>query len=64
MAHGDPDEFQPLDRGRVDVVDPNEVAYWCGEFGCDEAALRGAVEAVGTHTAAVREYLSDGTARA
>jgi hypothetical protein len=64
MAHGDPHAFEPLDRGRVDLADPNEVVYWCREFGCDETALRRAVEAVGTHTAAVREYVAGGTARA
>lgn len=47
----------PLDRGRVDLTDPNEVAYWCEEFGCSEDALRQAVERVGNHTGAVREDL-------
>lgn len=49
--------FHPLDPGRIDLLDADEVAYWCGEFGCDEAELRRAVEAAGTHTAAVRDWL-------
>ena len=49
--------FEPLDAGRVHVIDPLEIAYWCRELGCTEAALRAAVEAVGEHVAAVREQL-------
>ena len=49
--------FQPLDAGRVHMDDPLEMAYWCRELGCTEAALRAAVAAVGTHVAAVREAL-------
>jgi hypothetical protein len=52
-----PIPFHPLDPGRVNLLDPAELAYWCAEFGCDEAALKAAVSAVGTHVAAVRERL-------
>jgi hypothetical protein len=54
---GNADEFQPLDRARVSLLDPDEVAYWCREFDCSEAELRDAVARVGTHTSAVRELL-------
>ena len=47
--------FHPLDPGRVNLLDPDEVAYWCHEFNCDEAELTEAVTEVGTHTAAVRD---------
>lgn len=50
--------FRPLDRGRVGLVDPNEVAYWCREFGCTEAELRETVARVGDHAGAVREALT------
>jgi hypothetical protein len=47
---------EPLDRARVSLLDPVEVAYWCREFGCTEAELEDAIEKVGTHTSAVREH--------
>lgn len=50
-------DIRPLDLGRVNLLDAHEVAYWCKEFGCSEPALRAAVEAVGSHAAAVRERL-------
>jgi hypothetical protein len=50
--------FKPLDAGRVNPDDELELEYWCRELGCSEAALRAAVDAVGTHVAAVRERLS------
>ena len=49
-------EFEPLDRARVDLLDPLEAAYWCREFRCTQAELQDAIEKVGTHTSAVREY--------
>ena len=49
--------FKPLDPGRVDLMDPQEVAYWCDEFGCTETQLSEAVAAVGAHAAAVRDEL-------
>lgn len=48
--------FHPLDPGRVNLLDSDEVAYWCREFGCNDGELTQAVEEVGTHTAAVRDY--------
>jgi hypothetical protein len=49
--------FKPLDAGRVNLDDALELAYWCHELGCSEAALQAAVDAVGTHVAAVRDQL-------
>lgn len=54
--------FHPLDEGRINVADKQELAYWCRELHCDEAALRDAVATVGTHVTAVREHLA-GTGR-
>ncbi len=48
---------EPLDPGRVNLVDPQDVEYWCREFGCTEAELREAVARVGGHAAAVRQAL-------
>ena len=48
--------FHPLDPGRINLLDADEVAYWCNEFGCNEGELTLAVEQVGTHAAAVRDY--------
>lgn len=37
----------PQDRSRVNVNEPWEVRYWCGQFGCTEEQLRQAVGKVG-----------------
>ena len=49
--------FHPLDPGRIEIVDPLESAWWCRELHCSEQQLRQAVEHVGVHVAAVREWL-------
>ena len=49
--------LEPLDHGRVNVLDPDAVSYWCKELHCTEAQLKDAVMKVGTHVAAVREQL-------
>lgn len=54
-----PESIEPLDRGRVDLTDPNEAEYWCQEFGCSEMELRAAIDRVGNHTGAVREALHE-----
>ena len=54
--------FHPLDPGRINLLDADEVAYWCSEFGCNEAELTTAVAKVGTHTAAVRDLFETGSA--
>lgn len=47
----------PLDKRRIDINDPAEVANWCEALGCTEAQLRAAVQAVGTSAAKVRRWL-------
>lgn len=49
--------FEPLDRGRIHLLDPLEVKFWCRELGCSAPELRATVAQVGTHVAAVREAL-------
>jgi hypothetical protein len=49
--------FHPLDPGRIEILDPIELAWWCRELHCSEQQLRQAVEHVGGHVAAVREWL-------
>jgi Protein of unknown function (DUF3606) len=56
--------FKPLDPGRVDMVDPIEVAYWCRVLHCSEAQLREAVSKVGTHITVVRQHLPHPPAKA
>lgn len=46
---------EPLDPGRIHVLDPQELQYWCEEFGCTELELKEAVGRVGDHAARVRE---------
>lgn len=49
--------FHPLDPGRIDLIDPLECAWWCRELHCGEDELREAVRRVGSHVAAVRDWL-------
>ncbi len=53
-----PDDFKPIDPGRINAMDPVELSYWCRQLGCSESALRAAVAAVGEHVAEVRERLA------
>jgi hypothetical protein len=48
-----------MDPGRVHLLDPLEVAYWCGELHCTEAQLEAAVAAVGEHVTEVRQHLAE-----
>ena len=50
--------FKPLDPGRVNIMDPIELRWWCRELHCTEAQLTAAVGKVGEHVAAVRQALS------
>ena len=50
-------DFHPLDPGRIELLDPLEAAWWCRELHCSEDDLRQAVGRVGSHVAAVREWL-------
>lgn len=54
-------DFRPLDPGRINVMDPIELRYWCAELHCTETELEDAVTAVGEHIAAVRERLEERT---
>ena len=47
----------PHDGKRIDIHDPAEVRNWCAIFGVNEAKLRAAVQAVGTSSTAVRQWL-------
>lgn len=53
-----PNDFRPIDPGRINSMDPVEVGYWCRELGCSEASLRAAVAAVGEHVTEVRQHLA------
>ncbi|CAG9167315.1 MULTISPECIES: DUF3606 domain-containing protein [Cupriavidus] len=53
-------QFRPLDPGRINLMDPAEVQYWCQELGCTASALEDAVDEVGEHIAAVRAQLEAG----
>ena len=50
--------FKPLDPGRVNAVDPNELQYWCKELKCTEEELLKAIGRVGEHVAEVRQFLA------
>ncbi len=54
-----PQDFQPLDPGRIQADDPVEIAYWCRTLGCTEPQLEQAVRRVGPHVAQVRQVLAD-----
>jgi len=51
--------FQPLDPGRVNLMDRVEVRYWCRELGCTEQELEDAVAKGTDHIAAVRAQLEE-----
>jgi hypothetical protein len=46
-----------MDPGRVELMDPMDIDYWCRQFGCTETQIRDVVAAVGSHVTAVREEL-------
>jgi hypothetical protein len=52
-----PVHYEPLDPGRIDLLNPVEVQYWCSQFECTEEELRETIAHVGTHAAAVRQEL-------
>lgn len=53
----DEQAFRPLDPGRVDPLDAEDMAYWCREFGCTLTELEAAVARVGEHVTALRAEL-------
>ena len=55
--HSTEQGFQPLDPGRVNTMDPVEMAYWCRQLGCDLAQLRAAIQSVGEHVTEIRTAL-------
>jgi len=53
----DPKNRGGQDRGRINVNQPHEVAYWTKALGVTEEELRKAVAAVGDRSDAVRKHL-------
>jgi uncharacterized protein DUF3606 len=51
------------DTAVVELVDGNQVRYWCAALGCTEAQLRESVQAVGTSPKDVRAWLETLTQR-
>ena len=47
----------PADVSRVNLGEEWEVRWWCDKFGCNEVALRRAVDRVGTSAADVERNL-------
>lgn len=50
--------FKPLDPGRINTLDPEELAYWCQKLDCTAPELVQVVADAGEHTAAVRTHLA------
>jgi len=53
-----PTPFKPLDPGRINTIDREELAYWTQELQCTESELAEAVTQAGEHITAVRDYLA------
>lgn len=53
-----PTHFKPLDPGRINIIDQEELAYWSQELQCTEPELAEAVTQAGEHITAVRAYLA------
>lgn len=51
------DPLIPSDPGRVNVIDPLELQYWCDELQCTHDDLIETVARVGEHVTAVRDQL-------
>ncbi len=56
--HHSPDEIRPLDPGRINPSDPEELKYWCNELECTEPQLQDALVKVGNHVTEVRKLLT------
>lgn len=52
-----PQGFRPLDPGRINPMDPVEMAYWCRSFGCTLDQMNDAIARVGEHVEEVRGEL-------
>ncbi len=47
----------PKDIAKVELTEEWELAYWTGHFGVDEAALRAAVQEVGSDSDQIKTHL-------
>lgn len=54
---------QAADRLKIDVRDAWELRWWCRQFGCTEAQLKAAIDAIGAIAGNVRKYLAREHAR-
>lgn len=54
--------FRPLDPGRINPMDPTELAWWCAQLGCSLDELNAAIERAGEHVSAVRGALQQARA--
>jgi hypothetical protein len=54
---------QAVDRLKINVSDPWELRWWCTKFGCTEAQLKAAIDAMGAIAGNVRKYLTREQAR-
>jgi len=54
---------QTADRLKINVRDAWELRWWCGHFGCTEAQLKAAIDAMGAIAGNVRKFLARGQAR-
>jgi hypothetical protein len=53
-----PQDFQPLDPGRINADDPVEFAFWCWTLRCNEQHLLQLIAQVGPHVTQVRALLA------
>lgn len=61
--HERPQDFSPIDPGRVNTMDPLELAWWAERLGCTVVELQAAVDAVGEHVTEIRIVLAERTTR-
>ena len=54
---------QAADRLKINVRDAWALRWWCRQFGCTEAQLKQAIEAMGAIAGNVRKYLAREQAR-
>jgi hypothetical protein len=57
MSHNDEKPQDTSTRSRIDLDEPRQVVFWCGQLRCSESQLRDAVNRVGTTVARVEAYL-------
>jgi hypothetical protein len=56
-SHNNDKPQDPATRSRIDLEEPRQVLYWCGQLRCSESQLRDAVKRVGSTVARVEAYL-------